>query len=145
MREIGPDLITSPRLVCSESLLTQLSPIRMEDRERGEAAACSTTSWSSARRVGSRILDVKPVGPAESPASYWLAGCSSTGPLKNSLGMSRVRIAYTAGEAIGPDLFVFYRSLGHQSEAALRLDRDLRHGLRAAQRRGEARHRSARR
>jgi long-chain acyl-CoA synthetase len=26
--------------------------------------------------------------------------------------MSRVRVAYTAGEAIGPDLFVFYRSIG---------------------------------
>ena len=26
--------------------------------------------------------------------------------------MSRVRVAYTAGEAIGPDLFSFYRSLG---------------------------------
>jgi long-chain acyl-CoA synthetase len=34
------------------------------------------------------------------------------GPLRNSLGMSNVRLAYTAGEAIGPDLFVFYRSLG---------------------------------
>ena len=34
------------------------------------------------------------------------------GPLKNALGMSRVRVAYTAGEAIGPDLFLFYRSLG---------------------------------
>jgi long-chain acyl-CoA synthetase len=26
--------------------------------------------------------------------------------------MSRVRVAYTAGEAIGPDLFTFYRSIG---------------------------------
>ena len=34
------------------------------------------------------------------------------GPLKNVLGLSRVRVAYTAGEAIGPDLFSFYRSLG---------------------------------
>ena len=34
------------------------------------------------------------------------------GPLRNALGMSRIRVAYTAGEAIGPDLFVFYRSLG---------------------------------
>src|SRR5262249_60814856 len=33
-------------------------------------------------------------------------------PLKNVLGLSRVRVAYTAGEAIGPDLFSFYRSLG---------------------------------
>jgi long-chain acyl-CoA synthetase len=34
------------------------------------------------------------------------------GPLKNTLGFSRIRLAYTAGEAIGPDLFTFYRSLG---------------------------------
>jgi len=34
------------------------------------------------------------------------------GPLRNVLGMSKVRIAYTGGEAIGPDLFTFYRSLG---------------------------------
>jgi long-chain acyl-CoA synthetase len=33
-------------------------------------------------------------------------------PLRNTLGFSRVRVAYTAGEAIGPDLFVFYRSIG---------------------------------
>jgi long-chain acyl-CoA synthetase len=34
------------------------------------------------------------------------------GPLRNTLGFSRVRVAYTAGEAIGPDLFRFYRSIG---------------------------------
>ena len=34
------------------------------------------------------------------------------GPLRNTLGLSRVRVAYTAGEAIGPDLFTFYRSIG---------------------------------
>ena len=34
------------------------------------------------------------------------------GPLKNVLGMSRIRVAYTAGAAIGPDLFKFYRSIG---------------------------------
>jgi long-chain acyl-CoA synthetase len=34
------------------------------------------------------------------------------GPLRNTLGMSRVRVAYTAGEAIGPDLFSFYRAIG---------------------------------
>ncbi|MDO5613757.1 MAG: AMP-binding protein [Paracoccus sp. (in: a-proteobacteria)] len=33
-------------------------------------------------------------------------------PLKNSLGLSRIRVAYTAGEAIGPEIFEFYRSLG---------------------------------
>ena len=38
--------------------------------------------------------------------------CWSIGPLRNVLGMSRIRVAYTAGAAIGPDLFRFYRSIG---------------------------------
>jgi long-chain acyl-CoA synthetase len=33
-------------------------------------------------------------------------------PFKNAQGFSGIRVAYTAGEAIGPDLFSFYRSLG---------------------------------
>ena len=45
-------------------------------------------------------------------ALYWLGDVLVYGPLKNTLGLSRVRVAYTAGEAIGPDLFTFYRSLG---------------------------------
>ena len=43
---------------------------------------------------------------------YALGNLCIYGPLRNSLGMSRVRVAYTAGEAIGPDLFTFYRSIG---------------------------------
>ena len=43
---------------------------------------------------------------------YWLGNLLVYGPLRNVLGMSRVRVAYTAGEAIGPDLFRFYRSIG---------------------------------
>jgi long-chain acyl-CoA synthetase len=43
---------------------------------------------------------------------YWLGDLLVYGPLKNVLGLSRVRVAYTAGEAIGPDLFAFYRSIG---------------------------------
>ena len=43
---------------------------------------------------------------------YWLGDLLVYGPLKNVLGLSRVRVAYTAGEAIGPDLFTFYRSIG---------------------------------
>ena len=43
---------------------------------------------------------------------YFLGDIFIYGPLKNTLGLSRVRIGYTAGEAIGPELFDFYRSLG---------------------------------
>jgi long-chain acyl-CoA synthetase len=43
---------------------------------------------------------------------YWLGNLLVYGPLRNVLGMSRIRVAYTAGAAIGPDLFRFYRSIG---------------------------------
>jgi spore maturation protein SpmB len=43
---------------------------------------------------------------------YALGNILVYGPLRNNLGMSRVRVAYTAGEAIGPDLFSFYRAIG---------------------------------
>ncbi len=108
MREIGPTYYFAPPRVL-EGLLTQVT-IRMED-----------ASWvkrrlfgfymEHARRVGARILDGKPVGAWER-FQYGLGNILVYAPLRNALGMSRVRVAYTAGEAIGPDLFVFYRSLG---------------------------------
>jgi len=64
-----------------------------------------------ARRVGTRILDGKPVSALDR-IRYAAGNVAVYGPLRNALGMSRVKVAYTAGEAIGPDLFVFYRSIG---------------------------------
>ena len=108
MREIGPTYYFAPPRVL-EALLTQVT-IRMED-----------ASWLKrrlfryfmdlARRVGARLLDGKPVAARER-LLYFLGELLVYGPLKNALGMTRIRVAYTAGEAIGPDLFVFYRSLG---------------------------------
>jgi len=108
MREIGPTYYFAPPRVL-EGLLTQVT-IRMED-----------ASWVKrrmfhyfmdlARRVGARLLDGEAVGAGDR-ILYALGGLVVYAPLKNALGMSRVRVAYTAGEAIGPDLFVFYRSLG---------------------------------
>jgi long-chain acyl-CoA synthetase len=34
------------------------------------------------------------------------------GPLKNRMGLTKMKVGYTAGEAIGPEIFKFYRSLG---------------------------------
>jgi long-chain acyl-CoA synthetase len=108
MREIGPTYYFAPPRVL-EALLTQVT-IRMED-----------ASWIKRRlfhyfmdlagRVGARLLDGQPVAALDR-LLYAIGGLLVYAPLKNTLGMSRVRVAYTAGEAIGPDLFVFYRSLG---------------------------------
>ncbi len=108
LREIGPTYYFAPPRVL-EALLTTVS-IRMED-----ASAIKRSMYlyfmDVARRVGANILDGKEVSTADR-LLYRLGDALVYGPLRNVLGMSRVRVAYTAGEAIGPDLFVFYRSLG---------------------------------
>ncbi len=90
-------------------LLTQVM-IRMEDAsaiKRGLFAYFT----GIARRSGPDILDGKPIG-AWDRLQYALGNLLVYGPLRNVLGMSRIRVAYTAGAAIGPDLFRFYRSIG---------------------------------
>ena len=108
MREIGPSYYFAPPRVL-EALLTQVS-IRMEDAGSLKRAMYRAF-MNVARRVGGAILDGKKVGPGDR-LLYALGDVLVYGPLRNVLGMSRVRVAYTAGEAIGPDLFKFYRSIG---------------------------------
>ena len=108
LREIGPTYYFAPPRIF-ENLLTQVM-IRMED-------ASALKRWlfrrftEVARRCGPDILDGKPVG-AWDRLQYALGDLLVYGPLRNVLGMSRIRVAYTAGAAIGPDLFRFYRSIG---------------------------------
>jgi len=108
LREIGPTYFFAPPSIY-ENLLTTVM-IRMED-----ASALKRKLFryfmDLARRVGTCILDGAPVSPWER-ALYGLGYVLVYGPLKNTLGFSRIRLAYTAGEAIGPDIFDFYRALG---------------------------------
>ncbi len=108
MREIGPTYYFAPPRIF-ENMLTMVM-IRMED-----AGVIKRRMFhhfmAVARRSGAAILDGKPVPLAERIA-YALGRLLVYGPLKNVLGLSRVRVAYTAGAAIGPDLFRFYRSIG---------------------------------
>jgi len=108
MRDIGPTYYFAPPRVL-EGLLTQVM-IRMEDASRLKRALFHR-AMALARRVGTRILDGESVSALDR-LRYGLGNLMIYGPLRNALGMSRVRVAYTAGEAIGPDLFVFYRSIG---------------------------------
>ena len=108
MREIGPTYYFAPPRVL-EALLTQVS-IRMEDADR-MSRFFYRYFMGVASRVGGAILDGRPVGTIDR-LLYWLGNLVTYGPLRNVLGMSRVRVAYTAGEAIGPDLFRFFRSIG---------------------------------
>jgi len=108
LREIGPTYYFAPPRIF-ENLLTQVM-IRMED-------ASAAKRWlfrhftDVAKRCGAEILDGKPA-PLGDRILYAIGNLLVYGPLRNVLGMSRIRIAYTAGAAIGPDLFRFYRSIG---------------------------------
>jgi long-chain acyl-CoA synthetase len=108
LREIGPTLYFAPPRVF-ESLLTSLM-IRMED-----AGFLKRKMFhyfiGVARRWGEKILNGERV-PLGGRLLYGLGHVLVYGPLMNMLGFSRIRVAYTAGEAIGPELFSFYRSLG---------------------------------
>ena len=108
LKEIGPTYYFAPPRVF-EGLLTSVM-IRMED-----AGALKRKMFHAfmdvARRVGPARMDGKSIGFGNA-LMYWLGNLLVYGPLRNNLGMSRVRVAYTAGEAIGPDLFSFYRSIG---------------------------------
>lgn len=108
LREIGPTYYFAPPRIF-ENLLTTVM-IRMEDAGLIKRKLFHYY-MDVARRVGSDILDGKPVGMMDR-LNYALGKMLVYGPLKNVLGMSRVRVAYTAGAAIGPDLFRFYRSIG---------------------------------
>jgi long-chain acyl-CoA synthetase len=108
MKEIGPTFYFAPPRVF-EQMLTRVM-IRMEDASPPKRRVFRYFI-GVARRYGERILNREPV-PLGGRLLYALGEFLVYGPLKNVLGLSRVRIAYTAGEAIGPDLFSFYRSIG---------------------------------
>jgi long-chain acyl-CoA synthetase len=108
LREIGPTFYFAPPRTL-ELLLTRVM-IRMEDAGFVKRKLFHYFI-GVARRYGERILNGQPV-PLTGRLLYGLGSLLVYGPLKNVLGFSNVRVAYTAGEAIGPDLFNFYRSIG---------------------------------
>ncbi|MCV2881913.1 long-chain fatty acid--CoA ligase [Actibacterium sp. XHP0104] len=107
LREIGPTYYFAPPRIF-ETMLTSVM-IRMEDASPFKKRLFDKY-MAVARKVGPAILDGKNVTGGK--FAYWLGNLFIFGPLKNTLGLSRVRVAYTAGEAIGPEIFEFYRSLG---------------------------------
>ncbi|MES2399001.1 MAG: AMP-binding protein [Pseudomonadota bacterium] len=108
LKEVGPTYYFAPPRIF-EGLLTTVM-IRMEDAGRIKRGMFDFF-MDVAKRVGPALMDGKPVG-AFDRILYALGNVMVYGPLRNTLGFSRVRVVYTAGEAIGPDLFTFYRSIG---------------------------------
>ena len=107
-REIGTTYAFAPPRVY-ENLLT-LTMVRMAD-----ASALKRKVFdyfiAFADRWGEKILDGQKV-PVGVRLLYALGDLLVYGPLKNQFGLTRIRVGYTAGEAIGPEIFRFYRGIG---------------------------------
>ncbi|MCC5992081.1 MAG: AMP-binding protein [Rhodobacteraceae bacterium] len=108
LREIGPTYYFAPPRIFENMLTTVM--IRMEDASPLKRRLFHYF-MEQARKTGPKLLDGKPVGFGDK-LKYALGNLLVYGPLKDTLGLRRIRVAYTAGEAIGPEIFEFYRSLG---------------------------------
>jgi long-chain acyl-CoA synthetase len=108
-REIGATYVFAPPRVF-ESMLT-LTMVRMED-----AGALKRRMFryfiDHANKVGERLLN-REAGVGFRDRLLWHLGDALVyAPLRNRYGMTRLKVGYTAGEAIGPEIFRFYRSIG---------------------------------
>jgi long-chain acyl-CoA synthetase len=108
LREIGPTYYFAPPRVF-EGILTSVT-IRMLDAGKFKQKMFNYF-MKVAKKTGVAMLDGKEVTGKER-FLYWLGNILVYAPLKNTMGFSRIRLAYTAGEAIGPEIFDFFRSLG---------------------------------
>ena len=107
-REIAPTYFFAPPRVF-ENLLTQIT-VRMEDAGKFKQKMFGYF-MAHARNVGEPILNGENVGLWDR-IIYGIGEFLVYGPLKNRMGMTKMKVGYTAGEAIGPEIFRFYRSLG---------------------------------
>ncbi|MEJ2707811.1 MAG: AMP-binding protein [Anaerolineales bacterium] len=108
IREIAPDVLFYPARLWEN--LTASIQIRMKD-----------TSWINRMLyklflpIGYRVADkhyAKERVGLWLGLLYWLGDLLVFRPLRDQLGMVNVRTAITAGAALGPDMFRFFRALG---------------------------------
>src|SRR5262249_20427146 len=108
LKEIGPTYFFAPPRIW-ENLLTNVM-IRLQDAAWVKRKIVQFF-LDLGQQIERRRLTGRPV-PASLRALYALGHPFVYAPLKDNLGMRRIRLAYTAGEAIGPEIFLFFRALG---------------------------------
>jgi len=108
LKEIGPTYFFAPPRIW-ETILTSVM-VRVED-----------CAWPKRRLIHFFLRLAQEIEQARlhrAPVPAWRRFLARLGrllvydPLRDNLGMRRLRRAYTAGEAIGPEIFVFFRALG---------------------------------
>jgi long-chain acyl-CoA synthetase len=108
MKDIGPTYLFFPPRIW-ENLLTEVM-IKIEDADFVKRKLFNFFLDTGQRAAVAR-MNHEPLSVVRR-LLYRLGEFFVYGPLKDHLGLRNVRIAYTAGEAIGPEIFEFYRALG---------------------------------
>ena len=108
LREIGPTYFYGPPRVFEG--LKKMVMLRMENAGCLRRVLCRFFMRLGSR-VGIALLEKEPVGITDR-LLYGFAQWLLYKPLMDNIGLSRIRLAYTGGDAIGPDIFNFFRALG---------------------------------
>jgi long-chain acyl-CoA synthetase len=96
LREIGPDVLFSPPRIW-ESMLSEVR-VRID-----EAGWLKRRVFGWAFKVGDRT---------SSGVTHTIADAVGLRPLRDQLGLSRIRRCYTGGAMLSPDVFRFFRTIG---------------------------------
>jgi long-chain acyl-CoA synthetase len=108
VREIGPTFFLCPPRLW-EAILSGVQ-VKIEDADR-----LKRRLYRFFMDVGQRVARCRlqrervPMGLR---VLYALGDFFIYAPLKDQMGLGKVRLAYTGGAALGPDVFQFYRALG---------------------------------
>jgi long-chain acyl-CoA synthetase len=108
LREIGPQSMFSPPRIW-EGLVSQVL-VKMEDSSRLKRAAYDWAMAAGYEMADARFHKEEPGWLLK--ARYFLADLLVFQMLKDSLGLRRLKRAYTGGAALGPDVFRFFHALG---------------------------------
>jgi long-chain acyl-CoA synthetase len=108
LREIGPRVMFSPPRIW-QSLLSSFQ-VRLSDAGWAKRAAFRL-GYAIGERAADRRLHGRRLGPLLWPL-HLLATVTALRPVRNQLGLVRLRRAYTGGAPLGPDVFRFFHAIG---------------------------------
>ena len=108
IREIGPHVMFAPPRMYEQ--MTRSVQVKYLDAGWMKRKFYEFANWIG-YKVANLKFEKKPV-PFHWALLHWLAKATVHQKVKDHLGLSRVRHAYTGGAAMGPDHFRFFHALG---------------------------------
>jgi long-chain acyl-CoA synthetase len=108
LREIGPRVMFSPPRIW-QSLLSSVQ-VRLDDAGWVKRTAFALCYAAGSRGAEFRLRGERPGVPLR--LLHRLADWAALRPVRNQLGLTRLRRAYTGGAPLGPDVFHFFHAIG---------------------------------